>query len=264
MSFFPFLNIPKLDSFVTLHNFPPNNWEVDVSGDAQIYLLWLDKDGWGSRCIGSLPFGRSKKILYSEIINDLPPHQIALVTLSKSCLAPRGQFLPHINFYKTRIPEWRATVGILSENSSCSYQGELNPFPSNRSMLSFSPFLQTKGRGLRKNYLIFVNLEDTSTQYIGDIEIFRANINSQVLASFKVKSNHINVVCLDDLNLPSSELLIFLSRNVAGIPLYFSSDAKWQYMSLEHTHPITSLFIHGDRFGMQARIKSSWMGALTK
>jgi hypothetical protein len=264
MSFFPFLNIPKLDSFVTLHNFPPNNWEADLKGDSQMHLVWLDKDGWGSKCIGSLPYGQSKKILYSEIFNEVPPHQIVLVTLSRNCLPARGELLPHIDFYETRIPEWRATIGILSKNSSCSYQGELNPFLSNRSMLSFSPFFQSKGGVLLKNYLIFINLENTSKQSVGNIEIFRANINSQVLASFEVKNNCINVVCLDDFNLPSSELLIFLSRNVAGIPLYFSSDATWQRMSLEHTHPLTSLFIHGDRYGMQAKIKSSWMDALRK
>lgn len=262
MGYFPFLTPPGFDGFVVVHNFPPNSWEVGATGDAYVYLIWLDDQGWSAKLIWTLPFGASKKIMYSDVSHDMPRHQIALIGLSKTFLPAKSQNLPHLNFWETRIPNWRATIGISSEKGSCSYQGELDIFPPHRSVVSFSPFFQRNIKNSIKNYLIFINLESSTKANVGTLEVYRAKPYSSLLASALIHNNQVNIISLNEMDLPPDELLVFISRSMAGIPLYLSVDLSGGFMSLEHTHPPASFVIHGDRFIAQSKTKNIWLEGL--
>ena len=50
----------------------------------------------------------------------------------------------------------------------------------------------------------------------------------------------------------------------SGIPFGLGIAKSGRMLSLEHTHPPASLVLHGDRRGVQGKIKKSWIEKLVK
>lgn len=51
---------------------------------------------------------------------------------------------------------------------------------------------------------------------------------------------------------------------MAGIPFGFGLNTNAPMLSLEHTHPPSSLTVHGNRFKSQKNIKTKWFNILKK
>ncbi len=77
-------------------------------------------------------------------------------------------------------------------------------------------------------------------------------------------SNQINIISLNDMGFNEQNLPVIICREMAFIPLYFSSYKLGEMLSLEHTHPPASLVVHGNRFGAQKQIKEYWFSQLKK
>lgn len=261
MSYYPILKAPGVQGWTTLCNFPPNNWESGRCRSQRINVTWRTDDGWRTQTLGDLAPGSARTIRAADVAEIVPEEALALLSLSDSVPHSPGPVLPGLGSGKTRVPVWRATLGLSSPLAQTSYQGEIDPFPPQGTLLTFAPFLQF-GADV-ENYLLFMNIESAPITRQADLELYTADA-MELRGKVPVRSNQINVIPLDGFKFGATDLPTFICRRMAGIPLYFSRTRGNGHMSLEHTHPPASLAVHGKRWEAQRLVKECWFKRLAQ
>lgn len=257
MSYYPILSAPGCTGWTTLCNFPPNNWETSGRADKLIHVTWAQDDCWRSAPLGVLEHGATRTIKSGDVASLVPAGALPLLSLGTVELKASCNVLPRTNCEPTFVPVWRATCGLSAARASTSYQGEVDPFPPQASLLTFCPLIQF-GEDI-ENYLLFLSVESSPCTRTARVEVYDA-ANTVSRAAFDVRNNALNVIPLDHLGLSPSELPLILCREMAGIPLYFSRTRDGAFLSLEHTHPPLSYVIHGKRSEAQKALKQTWFG----
>lgn len=255
MSYFPIISAPDCEGWTELSNFPPNNWEARQPRTKFINLTWSADGVWTTTSLGTLEPSKCRLIAESFITETVPKGSLPLLSLTETPVVVKSNALPVLDSAQTSLPAWRATLGLATPAAKTSYQGELDAFPSQGSLLTFGPFLQF-GAAL-KNYLIFVNIESSPVSRSASLEIYDAAALT-LKGTFPVRNNSATSIPLDELGFRPGDLPLFICRGMAGIPLYFSSAMQGTYLSLEHTHPPASLVAHGQRWEAQKLLKKRW------
>jgi len=255
MSYFPILKAPYCTGQTTLYNFAPNSWESIYKGSQVISLTYTDGSFWHSRVLGELAYGDCQVIKYQDVKDLTQENAMPLLSLTQNKLDKTSRKLPHLVGNQTNVPQYRSTLGLASQYMTTSYQGEVNSFPLQASLLTFSPFLQFSDK--IENFVLLLNLEKQASQRKVKVEIFDAN--TKILKCEKTAlSNNITAISLDDCGFSENNLPVVICREMAAIPLYFSCANQGEFLSLEHTHPPASLVVHGARFGVQKYLKDYW------
>lgn len=260
MAYFPLLRLPNLRGWVDLHNFAPNDWEGSSSSTKLIHVTWLDSGLWQSRYLGGLKYGMSATITEEQIPSDCKNSNLIITSLSEVPLPAESKILPLPKVSATYSPTWRATLGVASDNCIVSYQGEVEAFPPNGSMLSFSPFIQKNNQTEIINYLVFLNLEELPETRDSYLNIF-SSTGDENLGSHRVTNNSLNIIPIQS-DISSDRLIILSCEGMSGIPIFVSHTPDRRFISIEHTHPPASLGIHGNRWGLQKSIKTKWFHKL--
>lgn len=255
MAYYPLLQIPQYGSETTVYNFPPNNWEKSGRDSVFVNITYASEGKWHSHVIDEIAYGCCKTISSNQTSNLSKDSRVSLLSLTKERLPQVTELLPDLPAYETKLPQTRATLGIVSQYTKTTYQGEINPFPAHGSLLSFAPFIQYK-KGIR-NYFLCINIEKSAQPRIGSLEIYNCEDRS-LKGVYEIRNNSINTVTLDDIGLSPGALPVMISRNMSGIPLYFSSFNAGVHLSLEHTHPPASIVTLGERFKVQEFLKNYW------
>lgn len=255
MSYYPLLKAPGAQGWATLCNFSPNNWEANRGRQQFINVTWATESHWVSKTLGTLAPGELRTINASDVADVVPANALALLSLTRTPPRAESEVLPKLDIAQTSIPAWRATLGLSTSSAQTSYQGELDAFPPQGSLLTFGPFLQF-GEGI-KNHLILLNVENSPASRSAELEIYDA-ARLKCRGRFAVSNNAANSIPLDGLDFESGDLPLFICRGMAAIPLYFSSAMEGAYLSLEHTHPPASLVVHGRRWEAQKLLKNRW------
>ena len=261
MSFSPILKAPDCEGFVGICNFSPNNWEIKYHGTQLINITWAFNGTWITKNLGELARGSCRTINASEVSEIVPEDTLPLLTLTSSPILEKSDTLPQIGSLQTMLPVWRSTLGLASADTQTTYQGELDFFPAQASLLTFGPFLQL-GKSI-KNYLLLLNIESSPKIRYTDLEVYDAT-ECDLIRKFSIRNNFCNIIPLDDLPFNQENLPLFICRNMAAIPLYFSSAMDGAYLSLEHSHPPASLVVHGKRWEAQRLLKNRWFAKVTK
>ena len=256
MSFYPILKAPDSKGWTTLFNFSPNNWEARDSSEKYINVTWAEDGKWRSENVGKLAFNGIRTFGFDDLPKELPQGVLPLLSLTLSKLPTHSDSLPQLAVIHTGVPGWRATLGLSTEHTSTSYQGEIDPFPVTGSMVTFGPFMQF-GQGI-ENFLILLNIEKSPVARVAQVEIFAAD-NIAIKAKFNVKNNDATIISLDGLGFSSTDLSLIICRGMSAIPLYFSKTSDGTFLSLEHTHPPASYVIHGNRWAAQKILKKIWL-----
>ena len=257
MSYYPILKAPGTKGWTTLCNFPPNNWEIADQSDQFVNVTWPVQDGWMTRSLEVLAPNAMRTITAARVVDIVPEDALALLSLTVKPPPVISESLPKLDILRTTVPAWRATLGLSTEAAQTSYQGEVDPFPPQATLLTFGPFLQF-GPGT-ENFLILLNVENSPIQRSATLEIYNTD-GRDLRNKFEVHSNDVNIIPLDGLGFQPGDLPMFICREMAGIPLYFSRTLDGTYLSLEHTHPPGSLVVHGKRWEVQKVLKSHWFG----
>jgi hypothetical protein len=255
MSFFPLLSAPNCNGWVGLSNFAPNNWEVWFNNSKYINVTWASQDVWKTKSIGVLKPGETTDITSKDLVGIVPQDAFPLLSLTNTARNEESDELPKFDSVQTYFPISRATLGLSSTGASTSYQGELEPFPIQGSLLTFGPLLQFGAE--IANYLILLNIESTPLTRYAELEIYDAS-SCNLIGKETVKNNACNVILLNNFKINPEDLPLFICRNMAFIPLYFSTTLDGEYLSLEHTHPPASLVVHGQRWLAQKSLKKRW------
>lgn len=259
MSFYPVLSAPGCVGQTTLYNFPPNNWEDRSKVTRYVNLTWAQDGAWHSMTLGDLTFGAMHTYTREDFSAYVSDDVLPLLSLSSIPFSETSQSLAW-SMHSTNMPNWRATLGLVSPFTSTSYQGELDPFPTPGSLLTFAPFIQFGPEV--ENYMLLLNLEKNPQTRISTVEIYNGAKPDLALGSFEVCNNAISSIRLDGLGLDPENLPVIICKGMSGIPLFFSKTANGDHLSLEHTHPPASFVIHGKRWDAQKILKNQWFAKL--
>lgn len=255
MSYYPLLIAPGCDGWVELSNFSPNNWEHRLTSSQFVNVTWSNNDKWHTLNLGLLESGKFRTITKREIAEIIPEGTLGLISLTLEPLPIVSNELPTFHTFQTSVPAWRASLGLSSLESQTSYQGELEAFPPNGSLLTFGSFVQF-GNDI-SNYLILLNIEKSPLNRLSDLEIYDTETLT-LKVEIKIRNNASNCIKLDGLGFVQGDLPLIICRQMSAIPLYFSSAMGGSFLSLEHTHPPASLVIQGRRWEAQKLLKKRW------
>lgn len=261
MSYYPILSAPNCKGWTTLCNFPPNNWEASENAKKYVNVSWADDGNWHTRNIGTIASNGFRQIDIEEVENYVPKSTLPLLSMTLSTMPELSVTLPESETL-TEVPAWRAALGLSTEQTSTSYQGEIDPFPAQASLLTFCPFLQPSTD--ISNHLIFLNIEKSPVVRTAHIDVYNPINPEIVLGTFEVRNNSATVINLDELGFKQEDFPMIMCKGMTGIPVYLSMLKDGSSMSLEHTHPPASLVIHGDRRSAQKILKTKWFSRVTE
>jgi len=252
--FFPIFKALNLHGFLEVSYTPANNWENLESKPMNLYALWTDGDSWRSEFQGVINRGENIRINSSSLKSEMLATGICLIYPTTDELMPKLDLLPKKPYWFSNVPEWRCTSGLFNDSAQTSYQAEMYPLPSKASMLTFHPFIQFNEID---NYLLVLNITSEPAIETHQIELFNSS-NLERYGLAEVRTNSASVIELDEFGFTSSDLPLFISRTMAGIPFGLGIAKDGSMLSLEHTHPPASLVLFGNRNQIQSKIKKGW------
>ena len=258
--FFPLMRTPNLKGFCDLVYEGPNNWENRIRKPVQIYLLWSNGKTWNSRKIMEMQVGNESRLTTAEVDEECLATGLALIYPSIKPLAPKLASLPAKKVWYSEIPAWRNTSGFYNEFTQVSYQSDIEPLPSKASLLTFHPFIQF---GDVINNLLVLNVTNDPKIQSGKISMFNS-LDKSFIAESLISTNSLTTIPLDNYNFKPTDLPVFYSPEIAGIPFGLGIAKSGKMLSLEHTHPPASLVLHGNRRAIQGKIKKSWIEKLVR
>ena len=258
--FFPLMKTPNLNGFCDLVYESPNNWENRIHKPISLYLLWSNGNRWLSKKISEMNYGDEIRLVTNDIDEKCLATGLALIYPSLEPIEPELSTLPSRKVWYSEIPAWRNTSGFYNEFTQVSYQSDIEPLPSKASLLTFHPFIQF---GDVINNLLVLNVTNDPKIQSGKISMFNS-FDKSFIADSLISTNSLTTIPLDIYNFKPTDLPVFYSPEIAGIPFGLGIANSGKMLSLEHTHPPASLVLHGNRRAIQGKIKKSWIEKLVK
>ena len=258
--FFPLMKTPNLNGFCDLVYESPNNWENRIHKPISLYLLWSNGNRWLSKKISEMNYGDEIRLVTNDIDEKCLATGLALIYPSLEPMEPELSTLPSRKVWYSEIPAWRNTSGFYSEFTQVSYQSDIEPLPSKASLLTFHPFIQF---GDVINNLLVLNVTNDPKIQSGKISMFNS-FDKSFVADTLISTNSLTTIPLDVYSFKPTDLPVFYSPEIAGIPFGLGIAKSGKMLSLEHTHPPASLVLHGNRRAIQGKIKKSWIEKLVK
>ena len=258
--FFPLMKTPNLNGFCDLVYESPNNWENRIHKPISLYLLWSNGNRWLSKKISEMNYGDEIRLVTNDIDEKCLATGLALIYPSLEPIEPELSTLPSRKVWYSEIPAWRNTSGFYNEFTQVSYQSDIEPLPSKASLLTFHPFIQF---GDVVNNLLVLNVTNDPKIQSGKISMFNS-FDKSFVADTLISTNSLTTIPLDVYSFKPTDLPVFYSPEIAGIPFGLGIAKSGKMLSLEHTHPPASLVLHGNRRAIQGKIKKSWIEKLVK
>jgi len=247
-----------LTGFCDLVYLGPNNWENRIRNDVTIYLLWSDGKNWITQELNNMRYGDYLRIRTDELDEKFFESGLALIYPSSEKLSSKLDLLPDKKVWFSEVPAWRNTSGFINRFTQVSYQADIEPLPSNASLLTFHPFIQF---GEVINNLLVLNATRDPSIQKGKINLYNS-LDKKFIASHEISTNSLTTIPLDQYDFKSTDLPVFYSPKIAGIPFGLGVAKSGKMLSLEHTHPPASLVLHGERRKVQSQIKKAWIEKL--
>ena len=258
--FFPLMKTPNLNGFCDLVYESPNNWENRIHKPISLYLLWSNGNRWLSKKISEMKYGDEIRLVTNDIDEKCLATGLALIYPSLEPIEPELSTLPSRKVWYSEIPAWRNTSGFYNEFTQVSYQSDIEPLPSKASLLTFHPFIQF---GDVINNLLVLNVTNDPKIQSGKISMFNS-FDKSFVADTLISTNSLTTIPLDVYSFKPTDLPVFYSPEIAGIPFGLGIAKSGKMLSLEHTHPPASLVLHGNRRAIQGKIKKSWIEKLVR
>ena len=254
------MKTPNLNGFCDLVYESPNNWENRIHKPISLYLLWSNGNRWLSKKISEMNYGDEIRLVTNDIDEKCLATDLALIYPSLEPIEPELSTLPSRKVWYSEIPAWRNTSGFYNEFTQVSYQSDIEPLPSKASLLTFHPFIQF---GDVINNLLVLNVTNDPKIQSGKISMFNS-FDKSFVADTLISTNSLTTIPLDVYSFKPTDLPVFYSPEIAGIPFGLGIAKSGKMLSLEHTHPPASLVLHGNRRAIQGKIKKSWIEKLVK
>ena len=252
---YPLLRPPsnEYNSIVKIHNFHPFPLSFGFTPRRYLYLVYAHCNSWNYIYLDSIGSGQSYLVNYIDTLQYLPSEDVTPFLLLSSL--PLRDKLDQLNLTTAprSLPAWRATLSLSKGNATTSFQGECPIFPANRSLISFSPFIQPSGSD---NYFYLVNLTRSPANIKSDLKVYDPCNPLSPLASYSVSTNSCNFIELNN-DLAHYSSLVFRCNHITGVPIFMSSIGSC--LSMEHTHPAASFTLGAvNRMNISRLVTSNW------
>jgi hypothetical protein len=223
----------------------------------------LPKNGqWLIRTIGKIRPYETYRISADKLGLDQSDISKTVVFLSQEERSGSYAELPTSDSFKS-VPNWRANMSVCSESTCVSFQGD---YPGqmldiqNGTLVSISALIQS-APGI-SNKVFLANF--TRRPMVRTAEVFFSRVkNGEIIKTAEVQYNQVNCIDLSDLALANEPGLIMMaSKDIFGVPIYFSHDTEYRHLSLEHTHPPGEFTVFGSdsiRFTAVKKMKKFWL-----
>lgn len=263
MNYYFMPRIPGVKSAVTLVNYPcVETGKVSVTQYA--HVTWSDGTQWQVRFLKQVePDG------IERFTSDDLPEECRAETCSPFLFLYPEQ-LPEtldtlvVSDHMETVPTWRGNIQLFSETAAVSFQGEfpggMTKIPTG-TLVSSSNMIQLSDNASTK--LILPNMRLKPDIIEGRLMLVKAR-DGEVLMETTIKTNTINVVDTTGIRFDPPDMLIVMTPDMVCIPMYFSYNKDFTQLSLEHTHPPSSLLVFGDVNKFQRDMKSYWLGRYFK
>jgi hypothetical protein len=252
--FFPLMKVLDLEGFLELSYMPANNWENRVKSELNVYLIWTDGSKWQVALYNKIKFGDAIRVNTLDIEEKYLQTGVCIFYPTTEELVGPLDFLPTTEVWSSRIPEWRCTTGFYNANAQTSYQGEIFPLPQKANLLTFHPFIQY---GEVDNYLLVLNISKDPAIRDSRINFFNS-VDLHKMGTATVSTNSATCIPLNNIGYLPTDLPLFISPSMAGIPFGLGISRDGQMLSMEHTHPPASFVLFGNRNAIQGKIKKTW------
>ena len=260
MNYYPVLRSEDLKAQVSLFNFPPiyygqNRYRSSVN----VYSVTSNGKFWKFRKQTYLKAGDFVIFKHSS-------GELETTFYFMSCLEYPQQLdrLPIEQLKQHSLMgevAWRSNLKLMSSLATTSYQGEYPPEMlkiKNETLVSICPLIQEEENVINRIY--FINLK--STPEIERKKIYLSNvITGQRLETITVFTNQCTEIHVPQINWNMHKQLYLHSDEIAGIPLYFTSNKNFSDFSLEHSQPPSEFHAFGDtdRSVLTKRMKQWWL-----
>ena len=98
----------------------------------------------------------------------------------------------------------------------------------------------------------------TGTYFISKI------VSGELVRKGHMKTNTINMEDMEGLTNNMEDPLCFYSPDMVALPIFFSYDSSFRFLSLEHSYPMNEFCIFGKlKFPKIREIKEHWMNSLS-
>ena len=250
--------VPGLKGAVSLADFPSVDGVIPWPEDTFAHVTWTDGVKWQVRRLGTVISGQVHRYTEDDLPSDCPEKASPFLFLYPTELPSSLDVLPFDKFMDMS-PTWRGNIQLFSETTAASYQGDYPSFMTKiprGTLLSYSSFIQN-GVGVQTSFIL-PNLRENPE--VKDYKIrFIGAMTRTIYKDAIVRSNHTSVIDLSDLEPTRGEVILAVSRDLTGTPLYLSYTLDFTQLSLEHTHPPAELVVFGDRNLYQKNMKSYWL-----
>ncbi len=258
MNYYFMPRFPGLKAAVSLADFTAVDGVIPWPEDMIAHVTWTDGTKWQVRHLGSVVSGQVHRYTEDDLPPDCPSDASPFLFLYRTQLPATLDALP-VEHFMDMSPAWRGNIQLFGDTTAVSYQGEYPSFMTNiprGTLLSFSSFIQN-GSGVKTNFILphlrqSPVIEECAIRFIGAT-------TRKIYKDAIVRTNHTSVVDLSDINPVSGELVLAVSRDITGIPLYLSHMENFTQLSFEHTHPPVELVVFGKRDLYQKKMKSFWL-----
>ena len=261
MNYYFMPRLAGLTGTVTLADFPAVDGFVPWPRDMMAHVAWTDGKAWQVRAVERIDSGRVRRFTEADLPADCPTAAAPFWFLHPEEQPGEMDALPTGNFMDT-LPNWRGNIGLIGPTTAATYQGEypagmLHIMPG--TLLSFATFSQVD-EGVRTHFVL-PNLHkdpavrEASVRFVG-------SRSRRLFKEIAVRSNHTSIVDISDIRPDAGELVVAVSKDITGIPLYLTHTEDFGQMSFEHTHPPSELVVFGgeqERRGYQAAMKRYWI-----
>jgi hypothetical protein len=264
MNYYFLPKISTLKSTVTLVNFPPVENSSWGSQSAYVHATFSDGESWKVFFIQEIGPGDTLSLTMEDLPEHLPEGNSIFLFMYPKRLPEQLKTLP-IDCFMDSEPNWRGNIQLSSPTTSVSFQGEY-PGPMlnlcNARLLTFNPLIQDQP-GVVTQLIVVVLLRVPEIKK-GRLFIAR-QISGEIEKECSIRTNTCNLIDMAGLQDDSRNPLCLYSPDMLGIPIFFSHDPSYNFLSLEHSYPLHEVVVFGDgakRGHFLKEIKSYWIKLL--
>jgi hypothetical protein len=262
MNYYFMPRIKGIDSAVTLVNFScVETGKKSVTQYA--HVTWSDGKKWQVRYLDNIEPDSIQRFTNNDLPDECDDTCSPFLFLYPEKLSDNSDMLVVSDHMET-VPTWRGNIQFFSKSAAVSFQGEfpggMTKIPKG-SLVSSSNMIQLSDKASTK--LILPNMRLNPAIEEGRLILVKAR-SGEVLKEEKIYTNTINVISTDGITFDPPDMLLVMTPDMVCIPMYFSHNSDFTQLSLEHTHPPSSLLVFGDVNKYQRQIKSHWLGKFFK
>ncbi len=263
MNYYFLPKILSLNTTLTLTNYSPVSKPYYESENQFIYVTYSTGEVWKLFFFQEIAPGETAYIESKDLPSDIPDGASVFIFMYPKRLPDTLEKLLSYPTMETD-PHWRGNIQFRSSTTAVSYQGEYPDSMLNISkgtLLTFNPLIQTQ-EGIN-TLVLFINITSkpeikTGTYFISKL------VSGEVVRKGNMKTNTINIADMEGLTNNVKDPLCFYSKDIVALPVFFSYDASFRFLSFEHSYPINEFCIFGNsKFPRITEIRQHWINSLS-